>query len=76
MLVALDTEFVSQRSRLDAEHQRQFRANPLKRAFELLNVSNKKMFMAYICDNNTIELLIEWGSTSSKGFSALGRQRC
>ena len=33
----------------------------LKRAFELLNVSNKKMFMAYICENNTIELLIRMG---------------
>ncbi|EPO2955362.1 ester cyclase [Vibrio cholerae] len=33
----------------------------LKRAFELLNVSNKKMFMAYICENNTIELLVRMG---------------
>ncbi|OOF21507.1 hypothetical protein BZJ17_09305 [Salinivibrio sp. IB574] len=33
----------------------------LKRAFELLNVSNKKMFMVYICENNTIELLIRMG---------------
>ncbi|WP_338117186.1 ester cyclase [Vibrio neptunius] len=33
----------------------------LKRAFELFNVSNKKMFMAYICENNTIELLIRMG---------------
>ncbi|WP_197541109.1 ester cyclase [Xenorhabdus poinarii] len=33
----------------------------LKRAFELLNISNKKMFMTYICDNNTIEVLIRMG---------------
>ncbi|WP_353056636.1 ester cyclase [Vibrio sp. SCSIO 43169] len=39
----------------------------LKRAFELLNVSNKKMFMAYICDNNTIELLIRMGLYLKQG---------
>lgn len=33
----------------------------LKRAFELLNISNKKMFMNYICDNNTVEVLIRMG---------------
>ncbi|ABE53600.1 protein of unknown function DUF1486 [Shewanella denitrificans OS217] len=33
----------------------------LKRAFDLLQISNKKMFMAYITANNTIEVFIRMG---------------
>lgn len=33
----------------------------LKRAFDLFQISNKKMFMAYITANNTIEVFIRMG---------------